>query len=362
MWINIGAHKWLWFDGYGRFSLGTAKAMIRAGHRIYPFELETLDRPAWYLRAQGLDFSHATIQLAPPPNFRHLPGRSVAWTMHESTALPKGWAEHINTKNQVCLVPSPWLIPVLIESGVKIPIEVVPGGIDPDECEVLPTRWNQPFTIGCTADRGNRKGYDLVWTAFYKAFEHTNTDVRLLIKCRPGSLSRLDFSYSSDTRMTVWRADVEAVTDVFSQMDVFFNPNRCEGYGMIPREAAACGVPTVTTRWSGTADDCDKWAVPLEQYKLVESDMLDCGGKWAEPDLDEIIWRMRDMYAHQDEYKARALTAAQWMRDNATYSHAADKLVNVLGKWLGGPPPVEKPAVAIRPSANGHGEKLAVAQ
>jgi glycosyltransferase involved in cell wall biosynthesis len=325
--------------------------MLHAGHDIYPFELTELDKPAWYLQAQGLDFSHATLQLAPPDMFRHLSGRSACYTMHESATLPKDWANYINHMNQLCIVPSPWLIEVLERAGIKLPIRVVPGGIDPAECPVLQRHRNGPYTFICLADRGNRKGHQEVYQAFYKAFSHDNRDVRLILKCRPGSLASLDFSYSSDPRLTVWRADVEAVADVFAAADAALNPTHCEGFGMWPREAAACGLPTLVTRWSGTADDCDEWAVPLDKFTLIESYMEGCGGLWAQPDIDELVWRMQDMYQKRDEYKTRALKAAQWLRSNATYAHAAQKLTDVLAWWLGGlEVPIEAPKVTIAPN------------
>lgn len=344
MQANFGVYKLIQVDGYGRFGSGMIRAMLQAGHDVHPFLLEELDLPVWFRQARGLDFGCATIQLAPPNNFRHIPGRSIAWTMHESMTLPEGWANHINQKNQLCLVPSPWLIEVMENAGVKVPIRVVPGGIDPEETPILRRKRSGPFTFLALADRGNRKGHHEVYQAFYKAFEHDNRDVRLILKCRPGSLPGLDFSYSTDPRLTVWREDVERVADVFAVADAVMNPNRCEGYGMWPREAAACGVPTFVTRWSGTADDCDEWAVPLEKYELVESHMQGSGGLWAKPDLDEIVWRMRDIYENQDEYKARALKAAAWMRDHATYAHAVRKLEDVLAWWLGGPPRHEEVA------------------
>lgn len=332
---------------------GVAKASIYAGHNVYPFELRDLkEKPAWYLQRQGLNFSYMTIQLGPPNEFQHLPGRSISWSMHESMTLPDNWANMVNQCSQLLLVPSPWLIEVFEEGGVKLPIEVVPGGIDPAECPIVMRSADQPFAFGCLADRGNRKGHDLVYSAFYKAFDHKDRNVRLIMKCRPGSLPRLDFSYSSDPRLTVWRADVEHVSDIFSQFDAFMFPSRCEGFGMPPREAAACGVPTVVTRFSGTADDCDNWAVPLEKFNLVESYMEGCGGLWAMPDMDELVWRMQDIYQHQDEYKARALKAAQWQRENGTYAIAAQKLIDTVARHMGGlpAPTIEKAVV----KANGH--------
>jgi glycosyltransferase involved in cell wall biosynthesis len=206
----------------------------------------------------------------------------------------------------------------------------------------------------------------LAWTAFYKAFDFQNRDVRLIIKARPGSLPFMDFSYSSDPRLTLWRADVEQVGDIYSQFDAYVFPSRAEGLGMPPREAAACGVPVLATRYSGLADDIDHWATPLEQFTLTESHMQGCGGKWAEPDLDELIWRMRDMYEHQDDYRAKGLQAAQWLRENRTYMHVANHLSGVVARWLGGP--IEEqvkynPAMAlpIKTCPTGFEKALAVA-
>jgi len=339
--LNFGGYRWIKQDGYGRFCLNMAKALIQAGHDMHPFEMDDLDKPAWYQRATGLDFSRATVMLCPPHMMHSIPGRNFSWTMHETETLPDGWADHINNKSQWLFTPTPSLIPVFEDAGVKIPIEVVPGGISPEECPILRPVQDRPFTFGCLADRGGRKGHQSVWTAFYKAFDFNNKNVRLLVKCRPGSLPHLDFSYSADSRLTVWKADVDDIADIYQQMDAFMFPTKFEGYGMPCREAAACGVPTVVTRYSGTADDCDEWAFPLEKFTKVESKMIGCGGLWAEPDVDELVWRMRDIYQHQDEYREKALVKAQWLRNNNTYAHAANKLVNAMAKYLGGKPSPE---------------------
>lgn len=354
--LNFGAHKWLWFDGYGRMTSSIAQHLIRAGHSVYPFELRELaERPAWYLRAQGLDFSHLTLQFAPPNQFVDLPGRSVTFTMHESMRLPMGWAEHINAKSQMVMVPHPWLVPVLADAGVKIPIEVVKSGIDPEECPVIMQNRQRPFTFGCLADRATRKGWDKVYSAFYKVFSFKNRDVRLILKCRPGSLASLDLSYSPDDRLTIWRADVRSIGDIYAQMDAFIAPVRCEGWGQTPREAAACGIPTVVTRFSGTDDETDQWALPLDDYTLVESDMPDCGGKWAEPSLDEVCEKMLWIYQHQDEAKQKALDGARWLRQNRTFAHTARNLVGAVNRHFGGGPPPDEPENWNVPAhSNGH--------
>lgn len=360
--LNLAGYKWLWFDGYGRLSLKTAQALLRLGHDIYPFEVELLDKPAWYLQAAGLQFDRVTIQLCPPDMMKHIPGRSVAFTMHETETLPYHWADWINDKNQWVLTPSYWMRDVLTDNGVKLPIEVVPAGIDPEECSIVMPHRNQPYTFICLGDRGDRKGWDTTWSAFYKVFGRNNRNVRLIIKCRPGSLPKgMDFSYSPDDRLSIWRTDVANIADVFAVADACINPNRAEGLGMWPREAAACGLPVVTTRYSGTADDIDEWAIPIENFTLTESHMQGAGGLWATPSLDEVCEHMLWLYEHQDEGRAKGLKSAQWLRDNRTYMHSAKRITEILCRWLGGPVS-EMPSTSVDIPQAIESNKAAVAQ
>ncbi len=335
--LNWANWRFIKVDGYGRMGLGFIRALQQAGHEVYPFLIEEVETPGWFQRARGLHFDRVTIQLMPPHNLAHLPGRSIAYTMHESMTLPEGWADHVNQKSEFLIVPSPWLVDLYREGGVKVPIEVVPGGIDPVECEPVLRPGNHPYRFLCLADRANRKSYDLAMTAFYKGFDANNRDVELMIKCRPGSLPGLDFSYSTDPRLIIWKEDVPRIADVYVQADAYICPARCEGFGMTQREAAACGVPTVVGRWFGTADDCDDWAFPLNQYTLVESHMQGCGGLWAEPSLDELIEKMRWLFNNQEEARHQAQVKAGWMRTHATYACAVQRLESVLAHFLHGP-------------------------
>lgn len=368
--LNIVGYKWLWFDGYGRFCLKTAQNLIRQGHEVYPLDIGALDNPAWFLRAQGLSFDHVTVQIMPPDMMRALPGRSIAYTMHETTRIHREWASYVNNNNQFLLVPAEFLVEVFRDGGVKLPIHVVKSGIDPDECQIVAPRRNGPYTFGCWADREGRKGHRELYDAFYKAFDHRNRDVRLVLKCRPGSQRNMDFSYSSDDRLTVWQADVQSIPDIFSQFNAFIFPTKCEGWGQPPREAAACGLPVVCTQWSGTDDETDKWAYPLTRFEIVDSGVPSCGGDWAQPNTDELVFWMRWLYEHQDEARVKGLQSAAWLRANRTYAQAVDGLVETLSLCLGGPthqvrraPDVEAikhnertlaALEAVAPHSNGH--------
>jgi glycosyltransferase involved in cell wall biosynthesis len=326
-WFN---YKYLKIDGYGRFGIRFVQALHRAGVEVKPWLIDMLDLPAELQRMVGLDYSLLSVFLMPPHHLKPIAGRAWNYTMYECTKLPDDWADQINNKVERVIVPSQWLVEVFEENGVTRPVHVVPGGISPDEFPIFSTyHEDRPFTFMCLGDRGSRKGFDVTWSAFYKAFGDSK-DVRLLVKCRPESLNHIDLS-NSDRRVSVWRDDVEQMADVYAQADCYVFPTKGEGYGMPPREAAACGLPVITTRWSGTADDIDCWAIPINTFKLEKS-MLQSKGMWAYPDVEEVAAHMRWVYEHREEARAKGRAAAQWLREHATWDHAAQKLIELFGR------------------------------
>jgi glycosyltransferase involved in cell wall biosynthesis len=326
--INVLAFKLLWFDGYGRYCLSTMKALTRAGVELRPGLVDDLDVPGWVQRLMGYDFSRTTLSVMPPHEMKCIPGRQFNLTMYESTRLPEGWAEHANVKAERLIVPCEWCANVFKDNGVQVPIDVVHGGVDPEEFPIVTAKpSDDTYTFMAFGDRGARKGSDLVWQAFYKAFPHTK-DVRLVIKSRPHNYRMVDMA-QSDRRVSLWREDTQSLSDVFTQADCFVFPTRGEGWGLPPREAACMGLPVITTRFSGTAVGIDHWAIPIDNYKMTTASIKG-GGQWAWPDVDEVASHMRWCYENRQEAKQKGLQAAQWLRDNQTWEHSAKNLIALL--------------------------------
>ncbi len=324
-WLN---YLFLPIDGYGRFGLSMVRALVRAGVDVYPACVDALEHPGWLQRLQGLDLSKLTVALMPPNHLLPVAGRQWNYAMYEALALPDGWGEHVNKKAERLIVPSPFLIDVFRKARVSVPIHVAPGGIDPEECPVLPCRCSsdRPYTFMALGDRGSRKGMDTVWSAFFAAFGDYR-DVRLIVKCRPGSLPYLDLT-RSDPRVSLWREDVTNIADIYAQADCYVFPTKGEGFGLPPREAAACGLPVICTEWGGTAD-CESWAIPVKTFTLRPSQLIG-GGDWARPDVDEVAAHMTWCYEHQDDARAKGQAAAAWLRANQTWAHSASKLIELF--------------------------------
>lgn len=326
-------------DGYGRFGMYFIRALARAGVTVTPMLLQQVEQmPGWMQRMAGLEFSHITITCAPPHNLRGMAGRQWAFTMCEGTEIDKGWADHINEKAERLIVPCQHNAEAFRNGGVDVPIHVVPGGTEPGDFPVLARRnGNHPYTFLALGDRGRRKGWDVVYKAFWHAFKD-QPDVRLCFKARPVGaelIALMAGAQQKDPRLSFWREDVDDPADVYAQADVFAIPSRSEGWGMPHREAAMMGLPVIATRYSGTADGIDHWAIPIEKFVLkdVPPTATHVKGQWAEPDLEEVAAAMRWCYDHQDEAWEKGQAAARWLRGNQTWDHAVVQLLDLLERY-----------------------------
>lgn len=331
MQLNWLAYKFIKYDGYGRYGINMIRALIAAGVHVMPGTTEALDElPAWMQHLAGWNWGNLTIQCLPANMAIALPGRSWVYTMTEDTSCPPSWVTQINRIAERLIVPCEQNLEAFKSRGVRCPIHVVHGGTSPEEFPVIETPQNgRPYTFLCLADRIPRKGTELAWSAFYKAFENT-PDVRLVIKGRPASAEWLHTFNFTDRRITFWKADVDTMADVFAQADCFVFPSYGEGWGMPPREAAMMGLPVIATRWSGLEVGIDNWAIPINTYQMGQALLEHPNGEWAVADVDELVSHMRWCYENQDAARAKGRAAAQWLRENQTWGHSAKQLIQLM--------------------------------
>lgn len=329
-WLN---YRFLWYDGYGLFGTYNVEALLNQGVQVHPYLVEMLEWPLPVRLASGFDPSLLTIALMPPYEMKHTQARVWNFTMYEGTGLDQRWMNGIRDYAERVIVPHEWFKDVLLDHHVKVPIHIIPGGTCPRRYPVTGTSPYQRtgvYTFLALGDRGGRKGHDMVMRAFFRAFENVN-DVRLIIKFR--STARLRYSASmSDKRLSFWYEDVLDMNDVYAQADCYAFPSAGEGWGMPPREFAMTGKPTICTNWSGLTDGIDQWAYPIG-YTMEPANLRTKCGEWALPSEDELVDRMRWCYDHPDDARQFGLSAAQWLRENQTWDHAAQKLVNLIREY-----------------------------
>lgn len=336
--LNWAAYNFAPHDGYGRYAMHMVRALSRLGVAVRPVLLGQLALPGWLQRLGGVDLSRLTVTCTPPYMLRGLPGRQWALSMTEGTRLPVGWADKLNETCERVIVPCEHNRRAFVDSGVEVPVHVVPGGTSPEEFPVLECGPRRPYTFLALADRGSRKGWIEVWEAFYRTFgsPQDTPDVRLLIKTRPHANSLIDriAGACTDPRVSFWREDVGMPADLYAAADCVAIPSHSEGWGMPHREAAMMGLPVIATRYSGLEDGIDHWAaVVIEKYRIEPVPEIYAqyvAGDWARPDVDELAAALRWCYEHPDEAARRGQRAAWWLRRNQTWERSAQALLQLI--------------------------------
>jgi glycosyltransferase involved in cell wall biosynthesis len=241
------------------------------------------------------------IVLGPPDSFAAQgellrDGAHIAVTMFESSRIPSWWIAPLNACRAV-IVPSWFCADAFQQSGVTSPIYVIPLGVDELYQYCQRAKAPHPLTFLAFLDRGERKGGQMAVQAFLRAFGDDER-YRLILKGRAQVGTAFSFT---NTNIEVIQADMDEqeLLALYYRADVLISAAKGEGFGMLPREAAATGCLALATDWSGTAEGLSQWGMPLP-YKLVKATWSQNKafhdqelGEWAELDPAEVAKVLR---------------------------------------------------------------------
>jgi glycosyltransferase involved in cell wall biosynthesis len=250
--------------------------------------------------------------------------------MFESTRIPPAWVDPLNKMDAV-VVPSEFCRDVFIDCGVTSPVHVVPLGIS-EVYRPAESRPDRPITFLAFLDRGARKGGIVAIQTFVRAFGES-MDYRLILK---GRAPRVPIQFLNPN-IEVVQADMteEELCKLYQRADVLINPHKGEGFGMIPREAAACGCIVLTTGWSGTVDNLPEWGWPLP-YTMERADWSGARnleglplGDWAAQDIPGITAILGDVVNNFDAYRDLSVARATNVRKLYSWQSTAESVLKI---------------------------------
>lgn len=263
--------------------------------------------------------------------------KNIAIVPWETTVVPRSWIGKLNGFDAL-LVPCKQNIEDFKNSGVKIPIELIHWGIDPDRFYPLQRPQKEVFTFGTMGALSFRKGTEILVAAFQEEFK-TEKDVKLICKT---SYNTYPFNVK-DKRIEVLMTPAtpqELIQMFFKQIDCFVFPTRGEGFGLTPLEAMATGVPAIVTGWSGPLEYMTPETGWLIDYTMTPAKNFtehvykeECGN-WAEPSKEHLKKLMRYAYEHQDEVRAKGLAAAEHVIKNWLWKDKIKMYIDALNKFL----------------------------
>lgn len=271
--------------GYGTAAYSLITTLQKQGFKV-PYSDDEAPVQLWFSQPTFMDFVKGQY--------------NIAYTPWESTKLPAGWKETFKKADEV------WATSKAVkrwyeDNGINVS-KVLYHGVEADW--LRPTYRVRGSTLRFlhVGEPAQRKGGQMAFDAFRAAFPKQD-DVSLTIKANGHSEVRLFDSGGSiigaptvDPRVTLVNEtlDLSALVELYLDHDVMVYPSWGEGFGFIPLQAVATGMPTITNGW---------WSDHYDQYMLTTGyDIVDSPwpvlhpGEMARPRFDDLVDLMRNMY------------------------------------------------------------------
>ncbi len=258
----------------------------------------------------------------------------VPW---ESTMIEDSWKFYMNAMDEIW-TPSEFCKKVFRENGITVPINVVPHGTNPEHFPILHQGKHDKFTFGHIGGGTERKGAQRVFDAFLDLFDG-NENVQLLMKSNGPSEARYrdsaerlhNVSYHPQVRVNEVSITTEEVSKFYSEIDCMVYPSRGEGFGLIPFDAIASGIPTIVTNATAMSDYAHL-GIPLD-FNWTDGYGIHLG-KWADPNPKHLRELMLRTYENWEDEKERALESAEFLKATQTWDNIADQMIEILGDKL----------------------------
>lgn len=257
----------------------------------------------------------------------------LAYSMLESTAIPKNWVHLLNNKFDGVIVPDAFHVDVYKNCGVKIPIFILPHGIYLEDFLNQPIKKakNSPFIFGFSAAfHSDRKNPELLAQAFHDEFGDI-AEFKLLIHSRGGDdrlIERLKKKLSDLNNKNIIfvnkKLNKQEYLNFMSSLDCYVSLTKGEGYSITPRESLALGIPTIITNNTAHKTICQTGFVCGVKSEIAEpayyATLEGYHGYHFNCELKDARAALREVYENYDAYLSKAQQGRHWVRQ---YLHSS---------------------------------------
>jgi hypothetical protein len=253
----------------------------------------------------------------------HRGQKRVVFTMWETSMLPNSFADRLFQFDQI-IVPS--LHNVDLFSQYHKNVGRVPLGIDPKIWKPCPAPKNEKFRFVAGGSSWLRKGLDIVVAAFEAL--HL-VDAELILKIPPTVKGEAPNISNPNIKVVDSWLTVAEEYDLYATADCFVAASRGEGFGLMPLQTVAMGVPTIMSDMTGHSDfiNLATVAVPAPPKPAAHKTVWN-KGDWYEVTLDDLCDAMLHQYNAGADRRdlVKAADAAK-----ITWTKSSKKLTQVAG-------------------------------
>lgn len=319
--VVIGEHT-----GYGNASRLLTKSLMDRGVEIRPD-------------------SDVQLNFCMPPDYEFKDRLTIGYTPWESTDVPQNWIAGLKAVDDLW-VTSPFVKDVFekYRRNRKEDIFVLPHGIEECWKPVQHKREHRPFRFLHVGEPAVRKGGELVLRAWYEAFKDRN-DVELIIKCikypqarvkdKSGSIIASPGMFDNNLKILSHVMTQRELWELYRDVDCLVYPTRGEGWGLIPWEAQASGLPTIVTHDGVAADVAEYSTLQLRDTEWVMSDNQKIHpGEWLDISVDELVEKMQVMIRDYDYYSGMQSILTENMHKHYSWDSIARQAQDRINHML----------------------------
>jgi len=282
---------------------------------------------------------------------KHYRGTNINWAVFESTRIPVNQLAVMKTHK--LWIPTEWGRKICIENGIDYDqIDVVNEGVDINTFHPYLKPQKDRFRFLLIGKYEQRKSIDESIDAFVRVFGN-NPDVELVIKSdffkdpteKKIELDNKIASTGANNIRLVWGYQtVTQIADLYRSADIFLFPTKAEGWGLPLIEAAACGLPLITTYHSGHTEfindiksscifvDYQLEPINCEEYQSFYPAPDNNYGKWAVMGVDNIAQAIKQAYDNYSALSAQATKNSELIRTKYSWANSAIKSLEILKK------------------------------
>lgn len=284
--------------GYGYAGFHMVTAMQELGHKI-PFRYNKAKVQLNFSQPQFFMFTKNQKQIGYHP-----------W---ESTQLKQGWLDQLKRCDDIWATSS-WVANVYKNLGIE-DVYVYPHGVEKMWTPVKRNHIGGPLKFLHVGEPAPRKGGQMVFEAFLQVFGN-NPDYKLTIKSHHYNTIRLynkysNYNYNINNISNIYNINnISIITNSVStaQLAGIFNSHHCliypsygEGFGFIPLQALASGMPTICTEeWAEYKDFLGPLALRSQYVESPWQDMHP--GLVVEPSFDHLCDLLKNVANRYNTY------------------------------------------------------------
>lgn len=262
------------------------------------------------------------------PHYQKMPSSKIklAFATVESTQAPQSWVKALNSFFDGMVVPDIWLVDIFKNSGVKIPIFVVPEICYLEDLLDQPghKKRSHPFVFGVSATAGNSKNYNVLLEAFAAEFGN-RSDVILKIHNPSKIWSNRIHKKKSELNLTnvithngplSWQ---DYIKTHMVLIDCYILISRGEGFSITPREAMALGRPCILANHTAHTTICNSgFVIPVAANILTKDDAESYGGEFIgynfNCEINDVRKAMREVFENYEVYLEKASRGKEWVK------------------------------------------------